>query len=135
MDHLLGQELVNGDVEYNDTPQYGGVCQGGRNRTPREMYVPSMQGKLYDKGKYEGVEFPRVKKTTEGGDIRNQFTGAGYCTNRGVINLHMHVTAPPPKMIESQIESHLVGVVMAQQYNTKKKKELFEDKVDAAVMR
>ena len=38
-------------------------------------------------------------------------------------------------MIESQIESHLVGVAMAQQYSMNKAKELFGDKADAAVMR
>ena len=47
----------------------------------------------------------------------------------------MHGTAPPPKMNESQIESHMVGVVMAQQYSMKKAKELFGDKAGAAVMR
>ena len=38
-------------------------------------------------------------------------------------------------MIEEQLESHLVGVVVAQQYNMNKLKELFGGKVDAAVMR
>ena len=43
----------------------------------------------------------------------------------------MHGTALPPKMTESQIEYHLVGVVMAQQYSINKAKELFGDKADA----
>ena len=47
----------------------------------------------------------------------------------------MYGTVPPPKMIESQIESHLMEVVMAQQYNMKKATELFGDEADAAVMR
>ena len=73
------------------------------------MSVPAMQGKAYARGKYEGVGFPMVRKrSTKGGELRNQFTGAGYCTKRGVVNLQMHGTAPPPKMTESQIESHLV---------------------------
>ena len=38
-------------------------------------------------------------------------------------------------MTESQIISHLVGVVMARQYSMKKTKELFGDKTDTAVMR
>ena len=38
-------------------------------------------------------------------------------------------------MTEEQLESHLVGVVMAQQYSTKKIKEIFGDRVDAAVLR
>ena len=47
----------------------------------------------------------------------------------------MYGTAPPPKIMESQIESHLMGVIMAQQYNIKKVKELFEDKAVTAIMR
>ena len=52
-----------------------------------------------------------------------------------VINLQTHGTTPPPKMTESQIASHLMGVVIAQQYSMKKAKGLFGDKADAAVMR
>ena len=67
-----------------------------------------MQGKSYADGKYEGVGFPKVKnRSTEGEELRNQF-GAGYCTKCGVVNLQMHGTAPPLKMTECQIESHLV---------------------------
>ena len=100
------------------------------------MYVPSMQGKSYANGKYKGVGFPTVKNiSTEGEELRNQFAGAGYCTKCGVINLQMHGTVPPPKMTKSQIESHLVVVVMAQQYSTKKAKDVFGDKTDTAVMR
>ena len=47
----------------------------------------------------------------------------------------MYGTVPPPKMIESQIESHLMEVVMAQQYSIKKTKEVFGDKTNAAVLR
>ena len=76
--------------------------RGKRNRTPREMYVPSVQDKTYAKGKYEGVGFPTVRKrSTNGEEVRNQFGGARYCTKRGVINLQMNGTAPPPKMTES----------------------------------
>ena len=75
-----------------------------------------MQGKSYANEKYDGVGFPTVKKrSSEGEELKNQFAGAGYCTMRGVINLNMQGMTPPPKMTESQIESHLVGVVMAQQ--------------------
>ena len=133
---MPGQEMVNGDTGSNDAPQDRGARRGGRNRTPMEMYVLSMQGKSYAKGKYEGVGLLTVKKrSTEGEELRNQFAGAGYCTKCGVINLQMHGTVPPPKMTKSQIESHLVGVVMAQQYGMKKAKELFGDKADAAVTR
>ena len=85
---LSGQETIYEDVETSDTPQDGGVCQGKRNGTPRGMSVPAMQGKAYARGKYEGVGFPMVRKrSTKGGELRNQFTGAGYCTKRGVLNL------------------------------------------------
>ena len=85
---MYGQDTVSEDVESSDVPQDGGVRRSKRNMTPREMYVPAMQGKMYAKGKYEGVGFPMVRKrSTKGGELRNQFTGAGYCTKRGVLNL------------------------------------------------
>ena len=37
---FLGNKTVNEDVESNDTPQYGGVCRGKRNRTPRRYTSP-----------------------------------------------------------------------------------------------
>ena len=75
-----------------------------------------MQGILYTNGKYKGGGFPTLKKrSTEGEELRNQFAGAGYCTKHGVMNLQAHGTAQPPKMTEEQMESHLMGVVMAQQ--------------------
>ena len=58
-----GQEKVNPVAESNDpSPQDGGVRRSRRNKTPREMYVPSMQGKSYANKKYDGVGFPTVKK-------------------------------------------------------------------------
>jgi len=57
------QEKVNPVAESNDpSPQDGGVRRSRRNKTPREMYVPSMQGKSYANNKYDGVGFPTVKK-------------------------------------------------------------------------
>ena len=47
----------------------------------------------------------------------------------------MYGTTQPPQMTASQIESYLVGVVVTQQYITKKAKKLFGDKADAAVTR
>ena len=34
------------------------------------------------------------------------------------INLQAGDVAPPPKMTEEQVESHLVGVIMVQHYTT-----------------
>ena len=133
---LPRQEMVNAVTESNDTPQDKGVRRSRRNKTPGKMHVPSMQGKSYASGKYKGGGFPTVNNiSTNWEELRNQFAGSEYCTKRRVINLQMHGTTPPPKMTESRIESHLVGVVMAQQYIMKKAKELFGDKADAAVMR
>ena len=56
---LPGQEAVNGDAESNDTPQDGGVRQGKRNRTPREMYMPLIQGKLYALENTRGLDSRR----------------------------------------------------------------------------
>ena len=42
---------------------------------------------------------------------------------------------PPHEMTGEQLNVHLIGAVMAKQYSTKKAKELFEDKADAALMR
>ena len=100
------------------------------------MYAQSMRSKTYGKGKYEGVGFPTVKKkSTEAEELRNLFFWVGYCTELGVINLQVSWIPLPLAITEEQLESHLVGVVMAQQYSTKKVKELFADKADAAVMR
>ena len=103
-------------------------------RTPREMYVPSHKGKSYAKEQYKGAGFPEVhKRESEEERLRDQFVGAGYCTKRGVINLQAGTA--PKRMNEVELESYMVGVVMAQQYSMKKAKELFGDKSDAAVMK
>ena len=52
-----------------------------------------------------------------------------------MINLQAHGTAPPLMMTEEQLESHLLGVVMAQQYSMKKAKELSGNSADVAVTR
>ena len=71
---LPGQVTVNEDVETSENPRDGGVCQGKRNRTPREMYVLVMQGKTYTKGKYKGIGFPTERKrSAKGEEHRNQF--------------------------------------------------------------
>ena len=65
---LPGQETVNEDEDSSDVPQDGGVRRGKRNRTPREMYVSSMQGKMYVKGKYKWGWLPHdEEKINQGG--------------------------------------------------------------------
>ena len=41
---------------------------------------------------------------------------------------------PPDKLSPEEIDSHILGVILANQYNLKKGKELFVDRCDKAVM-
>ena len=67
--------------------------------------------------------------------ILNQYTGAGYGAKQGFINLVFDEKAPPPNKLSSEeINSHILGVILANQYNLKKGKELFGDRCDKAVM-
>ena len=69
------------------------------------------------------------------GNILNQYIGAGYGTKRGIINLVFDINAPPPpELSPKEIDSHILGVILANQYNLKKGKELFGDRADKAVM-
>merc|ERR1712086_476948 len=85
-----------------------------------------------------GVGFPQVKKIVverEADEILNQYAGAGHGTKRGFINLVFDEDAPPPSELSpEEIDSHILGVILANQYNLKKGKELFGDRCDKAVM-
>ena len=41
---------------------------------------------------------------------------------------------PPPELSPKEIDSHILGVILANQYNLKRGKELFGDRADEAVM-
>ena len=68
--------------------------------------------------------------------IKNHFSGAGYSTKRGVINLQFDDNAPPPpEMTEAQIYAHILEVILVQKCGLKKGIELFGEKSDAAVVK
>ena len=68
--------------------------------------------------------------------IKNQFSGAGYSTKRGVINLQFDDDEPQqPKMTEAHTYAHILGVILVKQYGIKKGIELFREKADAAVVK
>merc|ERR1712086_960315 len=85
-----------------------------------------------------GVGFPQVKKIVverEADEILNQYIGAGYGTKQGFMNLVFDEDAPPPSELSpEEIDSHILGVILANQYNLKKGKELYGDCADEAVM-
>ena len=56
------------------------------------------------------------------------FTGAGYITKQGVINLELVPEGPPPSFTESQLEENIVGVVFSQQHSLRKGREVFGEK-------
>ena len=65
--------------------------------------------------------------------IKNQFSGAGYSTKRGVINLQFNDDAPPPPyMTETHTDAHIIGFILVQKYGLKKGIEMFGEKADAA---
>ena len=68
-------------------------------------------------------------------DILNSYAGAGYRTKQGFINHVFDENAPPlDKLSPEEIDAHILGVILANQYNLKKGKELFGDRCDKAVM-
>ena len=97
-----------------------------------------MKGKTHGSKTSTGVGFPQVKKIVverEAEEILNQYTGAGYGTKRGFINLVSDENAPPPvELSPEEIDSHILGVILANQYNLKKGKELFGNRADEAVI-
>ena len=65
----------------------------------------------------------------------NQYAGAGYGTKQGFINLVFNEDAPPPlELSPEEIDPHILKVILANQYNLKKGKELFGNRADEAVM-
>ena len=96
-----------------------------------------MKGKTHGSKTTTGVGFPQMKKIVaerEKYEILNQYSGAGYGTKQGVINLVFDENAPPPSELSpEEIDSHILGVILANQYNLKKGKELFGDRADETV--
>ena len=63
------------------------------------------------------------------------YAGAGYRTKQGVINLVFDENSPPPlELSPKEIDSHIIWVILANQYNLKKGMELFGENANEAVM-
>ena len=61
--------------------------------------------------------------------------GAGYGTKWGVINHVYGDNAPNPSELSlNEIEYHIIGVILANQYNLKKDEELVGERANMAVM-
>ena len=68
-------------------------------------------------------------------DILNKDTGTCYRTKWGVIDLVFSDNIPSPSALSpEEIDSHILGVILANQYNMKTGKELFDNLADEAVM-
>ena len=71
----------------------------------------------------------------ENNKLLNQYAGAGYGTKQGFINLVFDENAPPSSELSTEeIDSHILGVILANQYSLKKGKKLFGNRCDKAVM-
>ena len=77
------------------------------------------------------------KKFNKGTALINVHAGAGYQAKKnlnevqGVVNLNLG-EEPLPPLTEAQVESHIMGVVLAQQYTLKKGLEKFGDRAAEA---
>ena len=93
---------------------------------------PRNNGKTHGNKTTPGIGFPQINKTVverEKEDILNQYAGAGYG-----INLIFDETTPPSSGLSPEdIDSHILGVILASQYNLKKGTELFGERADEAV--
>ena len=53
-------------------------------------------------------------------DNLNQYAGTGFGAKQGVINLVFDKNVPPPPELSTdEIDSHILGVILANQYNLK----------------
>ena len=97
-----------------------------------------MKGKTHGDKVTAGVDFPQIKKIVverEKDNILNQYAGAGYGTKQDFMNLVFDENAPPPSELSpEEIDLHVLGVILANQYNLKKGKELFGNRCRKAVM-
>ena len=137
-ENFPGQEMVNPDENIEISDEGESLGRGKRNIKPRTLFSPKMKGKTHGSKTSTGVGFPQIKKIVverEADKILNQYAGAGYGTKRGFINLVFDEDAPPPSELSpKEIDLHILGVILANQYNLKKGKELFCNRADEAVM-
>ena len=95
-----GQEMVNPNENSQSNDEGETLGRGKRTIKPRTLFSPKMKGKTHgDKVSTTGVGFPQIKKIVverEKDEILIQYTGAGYRTKQGFINLVFDENAPPP---------------------------------------
>ena len=125
--------------KFDQLPNNGETLGCGKWKIiPRALFSLKMKGKTHGRKATTGICFQQIKKKVveRGKDkILNQYSGAGYGTKRGVINLVFGKNAPPPSELSpEEIDSHILGVVLANQYNLKKGNKLFGDRANKAVM-
>ena len=66
--------------------------------------------------------------------MKEAYTGAEYKTKQGVINVEFNEDGPPPPtMTKEEIKSHLIGVILVQQYNLNHGIKLFGARAEEAV--
>ena len=105
---------------------------------PRKLFSPGNKGKAHKNKTTMGISFPHTSKIVveqEREKILNQYEGAGYGVKRGFINLIFDETAlPPSEFPPEEINSHILGVILANQHNLKKGTKLFDERADEAVI-
>ena len=97
-----------------------------------------MTGQSHDEGVHEGVEFPEVAANNLAAtqEVSSILPHDVYDTVWWVLHLQTDEGEPIySKMSEEDCTAHVVGILMAKYYSTKKAKELFGDRSDAAVMK
>ena len=89
-------------AKWDSVSPMASLVRGKRVRVPRRMLIPTMKGGNHDEVMYKEVGFPQVKSIRvecEMDCIKNHFSGAGYSTKGGDINLQFGDDAPPPPEI------------------------------------
>ena len=102
------------------------------------LFSPRTKVKSHDSKATKEVGFPQIKTIVveqEKEDILNQYAGAGYGTKQGVSNLLFDENAlPTSDLPPKEIDSHILGVTFANQYNLKKGKDFFGERAKNALM-
>ena len=92
--------------------------RGHRVRKQTQIFSPKFKGQSHD-----DVTHGHIHITVQDGEqlsCDKYYTGCGYSTTRGVINLNLRDNVPPPKMSEEQLDPHLLGLALVNMYNIKK---------------
>ena len=108
--------------------------RGARERKQINSFNPSYSGK---RGQFHSTGINCAGPGWESNRAQPglKYAGAGYSAKQGVIAMKTTDDAKdaPRQMSEEEMESHIIGVILAQQYNLRKGLELFSDRAEAAV--